>query len=391
MRKPQWKRFEEQQQQQEAGIQGGRRPVIGGGQQVIDPGQRVTNAEMIMLGSNFDTNSIIDAIQLWVPPAHWLMDTFFPYDRVSDSDLVQLEYYRLGRMIGGFVKPEKRGIARPRKPFQSTVYSPPTVKLTRDLDAASLAKRRIGRTQYEGNNSDGEILAEDTMELINEIINLHEWMCSSLLFTGQLLIEDYDDRVLIDTITFPGVPQRINVLPADYWDQPNVNPFRLVKAMQRLVTAAMGDAANIICMGSDLADAFEENPEVKDQFNKLWIRQGILNPHALEDEPAVYLLGDYRGVPVYVNETSYTDRDGVTQPYFPPDTLLVGSTKQAGLMAFAACYQTEPGSNTAEAVPGKYVPQYWVDHAQDTRRFRMSSRGLPCLHDAQSYVIARAI
>jgi hypothetical protein len=134
----------------------------------------------IPLGSNFDTNSIIDAIQRWIPPAHWLMDTFFPYDRISDSDNVQLEYYKHGRMIGGFVKPEKRGIARPRKPYISTVYSPPTVKLIRDLDAMALAKRRIGRSQYDGGSTDGEILSEDTMELINEIINLHEWMCSQL-------------------------------------------------------------------------------------------------------------------------------------------------------------------------------------------------------------------
>jgi hypothetical protein len=187
------------------------------------------------------------------------------------------------------------------------------------------------------------------------------------------------------------VPQTVNVLPADYWDQTGANPFKLITAMQRLVTANMGDKASIICMGSDLADAFEENPVVMDQFKKLWIRQGILAPQALEDEPSIYLLGDYRGTPVYVNETTYTDRDGNTQPYFPPDTILVGSTKQSGLMAFAANYQSEPGTNSVEAVPGKYVPQYWMDHAQDTRRYRISSRGLPCLHDAQSYCIAKAI
>src|SRR5271165_6873845 len=149
-----WRPF--RQQQQQVGEQAGTRPRPG--QQVDINAPRVTNAEMIMLGSNFDTNSIIEAIQRWIPPSHWLLDTFFPYDRISDSDLVQLEYYKQGRMIGGFVKPEKRGIARPRKPFQATVYSPPTVKLTRDLNASALAKRRIGRNQYQGSDIDGEIL-----------------------------------------------------------------------------------------------------------------------------------------------------------------------------------------------------------------------------------------
>jgi Phage major capsid protein E len=296
-----------------------------------------------MLGSAYDTNTIIEAIQRWVPPAHWLMDNLFPFDRVSDSDLVTLEYYKQGRLLSGFVKPEKRGIARPRKPYQSNTYSPPTVRLTRDLDSAHLAKKRIGRSAFEGGNTDGDILAEDTMELINEIINLHEWLCSQLLFTGSMVIEDYDDRVVLDTITLPGVPQRVTVPPADFWSAAgSASPFRLIKSIQRMITGSMGTSANIICMGSAAADAFEEHPDVKSAYNLLWFRQGMLQPTAQGQEPAVYSLGDFRGIPIYVNEQTYIDRDGNVVPYFPPDTLLVGSTVQMGLMAFAACYQTEP-------------------------------------------------
>jgi hypothetical protein len=383
-----WQEFA-QQQQQENGVQAGQRPRVG--QRADNGAPRYTNADMVVLGNSFDTNSIIEAIQRWIPPAHWFMDQFFPFDRISDSDLITLDYYKQGRLVGGHIHPAKRGLARPRKPYFTSTYSPPPIKLVRDLDAQSLAKRRIGRNAFEGSPDDGAILAEDTTELLNEIINAHELMCAQLMMTGQLIIEDWDDRTVIDTITLPGVPNSVVVADADKWDRPNSpSPFLLIKALQRMISGSMGDSADIICMGSAAADAFEEHPEVKAAYNLLFFRQGMLRATETENT-AVYSLGDYRGVPIYVNEQSYLDRDGNTKPFFPPDTLLVASRKQFGLMAFAACYQTEPETNSVEAIAAKYAPQYWLDHGADCRRFRLQSRGLPCLHDAESFVVAKVV
>jgi len=278
----------------------------------------------VVIGPGFTTNDIIEGLRVYLPPASWLVDTFFPVERLSDSNLVTLEYYKSGKTMAGFIHPQKRAINRPRKPYYSKTYEPPTVKLSRDLDAYTLAIRRIGRSSDMGTSmADAEILQEDTEELISEIRNLHEKMAADVLLRGELIIEDFDDQVELDRILFPGAPQTIQVPPEFHWTQDNVNPFDLIKSMQRLVTSKMGTSANLIIVGKDVADSLENNPIAQERYNRLWWRQGRIDPKAMESDPAVYEIGDYRGVPLYCYEMSYLDRNEAEQFYFDPDVLLV--------------------------------------------------------------------
>jgi hypothetical protein len=293
----------------------------------------------------------------------------------------------------GHIHPLKRGLARPRTPYHSSVYSPPVVKLTRDLPASDLAKRRIGRSPYQDNaGADTQIHIQDTEELTGEIRNLHELLAAQVLFTGEIIVTDYDDLVELDRIIFPGAFQEVVVAAADQWDQPNVNPFLLIKSLQRMVISKMGAQANLICCGRDAADALEANEYVRQQgLNRLWVRDARIEPFLAEIESSIYTIGHYREVPILCNESTYLDRNGVEQLFFPADTLLVASTEQFGTSNYAAVYQVMDSSNTVEAVAGRLVPQLWMDPGEDTRRFRMSSRFLPCPRDVESWVIAKVI
>jgi hypothetical protein len=182
------------------GTQGGRRPAVGGAA-LGDPGTYVGNTGLALAGDAFTTIDLIDAMARYIPPPRWLGDTVFPVDNISGKDLTQLDYYNSDESMPGHIHPLKRGIGRPRRPYFSSAYSPPVAKLTRDLPASDLAKRRIGRTPYENNvGADPLIMVEDIEELTGELRNLDELLASQVLLSGEIIVTDFDDGVELDRI-----------------------------------------------------------------------------------------------------------------------------------------------------------------------------------------------
>ena len=92
----------------------------------------------------------------------------------------------------------------------------------------------------------------------------------------------------------------------------------------RLVSGACGYSADLIVMGKDASDAFENSDKVLAAYDKLNISPGTITPELAEY--GITLLGNYRGLPLYASETQYTDATGASQYFVPPDKVLVAAS-----------------------------------------------------------------
>ena len=90
-------------------------------------------------------------------------------------------------------------------------------------------------------------------------------------------------------------------------------------------------------MGKDAGDAFESNPNVLEAYNKLQIQPGTLAPEF--ESFGIVLLGNWRGIPLYVSEEQYEDSSGTMTYFVPPKEVLVAASGIQGVMAYAGISQ----------------------------------------------------
>ena len=105
------------------------------------------------------------------------------------------------------------------------------------------------------------------------------------------------------------------------------DPLKDLKTAMRLVSGACGFSADLIVMGKDACDAFENADKVLAAYDKQHIAPGTITPALAEY--GITLLGNYRGLPLYASESQYTDSAGVSQYFVPPDKVLVAASRTA--------------------------------------------------------------
>ena len=98
------------------------------------------------------------------------------------------------------------------------------------------------------------------------------------------------------------------------------------------------------------------------------------------------LLGNWRGIPLYVSEEQYEDNTGAMKYFVPPKEVLVASTAVQGTMAYAGIAQANEGGMQVYA--GRRVPLvYWDPSGEDYRRLRLSSRPIPIPGNIDSWTV----
>ena len=244
---------------------------------------------------------IASTAQIPIAPT-FLRDRLFARIAETEADLVSIEFYRGRQKLAPFCSRYSKGIAVPREKEQLSLFSPPFIKPNRMLHADDLLRRNVGPIAMARNatNRDAELLVIDRAELDASISRTENWMCSQTLFTGKVQCKDGDTGEITAEIDYGPISKMVL---AKFWSDTTAKPLDDLKAAQRLVSGACGFTANLIVMGRLAGDAFESNPSVLESYNKLHIQPGMLSPDF--EQFGVVLLGNWRGVPLYVSEEQY--------------------------------------------------------------------------------------
>ena len=104
-------------------------------------------------------------------------------------------------------------------------------------------------------------------------------------------------------------------------------------------------------------------------------------------EYGITLLGTYRGLPLYASESQYTDVDGTSKYFVPPDKVLVAASGLQGTVAYSAVVQVDEAENSMQPYEGKRIPLAYYEKGFDFRKLRLSSRPIPIPADTNSWTI----
>ena len=153
------------------------------------------------------------------------------------------------------------------------------------------------------------------------------------------------------------------------------DPLKDFKTAMRLVSGACGYSADLIVMGKDASDAFENADKVLAAYDKMNISPGSITPQLAEY--GITLLGNYRGLPLYASESQYTDVDGTPKYFVPPDKVLVAASGLQGTLAYAGIVQVDDDGSSMQPYEATRLPLVYYEKGYDFRKVRLSSRPIP--------------
>jgi hypothetical protein len=157
----------------------------------------------------------------------------------------------------------------------------------------------------------------------------------------------------------------------------------------RLVSGACGYSADLIVMGKDASDAFENADKVLSAYDKQHIAPGTITPALAEYR--ITLLGNYRGLPLYASESQYTDVDGTSKYFVPADKVLVAASGLQGTLAYAGIVQVDEEASSMHPYETARLPLAYYEKGYDFRKVRLSSRPIPIPADTQSWTVLDVI
>ena len=331
----------------------------------------------------YRTSTILTGMANLPRASVFLRDQLFSNVVTAPTDQVDISFYKGKAKLAPYCSRFAVGTAVPRERQQLRLFSPPFMKPVRTLTADDV----FYRSMTANDNRDAELLAIDITELDNDISRREEWMCSQALFTGKIVCLDGDTSEIVAEIDY--TPISSSVVSPLWSSASTCDPLKDIKTAMRLVSGQCGYSADLIVLGKDASDSFENADKVLAAYDKMNISPGSITPALAEY--GITLLGNYRGLPLYASESQYTDVDGTSKYFVPADKVLVAASGLQGTLAYAGIVQVDEDAHGMQSYEGTRIPLVYYEKGYDFRKVRLSSRPIPIPADTQSWTILDTI
>ena len=313
----------------------------------------------------------------------FLRDKLFSKVVTAPTDQVDISFYKGKAKLAPFVSRYSAGSASPRERQQLRLFSPARLAPVRILSADDVFYRSMSVPGGNTDSRDAELLAIDITELDNDISRREEWLVSQCIFNGKIVCLDSDSSEIVAEVDYGPISQ--SVVNPLWSSAATCDPLKDLKAAMRLVSGACGFSADVIILGKDASDSFENADKVLAAYDKQNISPGAITPALAEY--GITLLGNYRGLPLYASESQYTDVDGTSKYFVPADKVLVAASGLQGTLAYAGIVQVDEAEDSMHPYEGTRIPLVFYEKGYDFRKVRLSSRPIPVPSDTTSWCV----
>jgi len=328
----------------------------------------------------FSTTDLIQVVPTLKRSQKFLLDSFFPNIKMSETEFVAIDIDVGLRRMSPFVSPLVEGKLVEQRRYQTNIYKPAYIKDKRAPDLRKPVMRQIGERIGGGDLTGAEReMANINFEMADQIDMLDrrlEWMAASALRTGTVTVKGEGfPTELIDfgrdsslTVALTGGTQ---------WTPANVvagtaTPTGNIETWQHQIMKLSGGVASMIVFTTSAWTAFLADPLLKGAifYPKLGESGNGINPGAQIARGAQY-KGRWGQYDLYVYNDWYIDDNNVEQPMLVDGTVLMCGPDLMGTRAFGQIL--DPAFNYA-SLP--YAPKTWVQEDPAQRILLMQSSPL---------------
>lgn len=342
------------------------------------------------------------AVEKLYPVAAFFRNRYF--ETVDDQDIfatqqVLAEFKKGGRTLAPFVVPRVGGIPVEREGYHAHLITPPYIAPFKPLHIDELNEKGFGEnlfTQKTPEERERELLAEDMLDLTEQIDRREEWMCTELLTKGEVVMlhyaekygtGDYKEKILrFYEETFDN-----EYVPVKSWTDTTADIYGDLSAMVSILTTR-GCAAVDLIFGAQAYDSFIKNPEIQKLFDNRSINVGEIT--GIEVPDGVQSIGRFvvrgKALNIFVYEEQYKDIDGKIKPFLPTNTVIITAPNIAK-MQYGAITQIEQNDYMPHTYAMRKVPHYYADAKTGVREIRVASAPVPVPKDTEAWVVSKVI
>lgn len=331
----------------------------------------------------FSTTDLIQVVPTLKRSQKFLLDTFFPNIKVSDTEFVAIDVDVGLRRMAPFVSPLVQGKLVEQRRYQTNIYKPPYIKDKRAPDLRKPVMRQIGERIGGGEMTGAEReMANINFEMADQIDMLDrrlEWMAAQALSTGKVTVagEGFPTEV-IDfgrdsalSIALTGNNQWGVAANFDA-DGRDPVPTKCIEQWQHTILRLSGAQVTDIVFTTTPWINFLNAKGVQGSiyYPKLGENGNEVNPGAQIAPGAVY-KGRWGNYNLWVYNDWFVDTDGEEKPMLVDGTVLMSGPQLLGTRAFGQIL--DPAFNYA-SLP--YAPKTWVENDPAQRILLMQSSPL---------------
>lgn len=334
----------------------------------------------IDLFSTYTLRAVVEEIR---PETFFFRDRYFKTEEgdIFKSDKVLCEYRKGSRKMAAFVSPRIGALTSERGGYSVYEYEPAYIGISRGLSGDDLKKRGFGEALFSDSTPAERAIKlqlKDMTELDLSISRREEWISVQTMINNACTMQEINEdgtKGEIRYVQFFENTSEHTYITANKWNSSTADIIGDIKAMCDLLAKRGMNAADLV-IGSDVADAFENNEKIRELLNRnTMIKFGEINEKI--EYPGVSSLGtlNFRGylLKVWVVSNTYEDDNGNDVPYFPADAAMV-TFPGCGHMMYGQITQIPYGKIDFETIAAKRVPNFSVE--KNTRSLILATRPL---------------
>lgn len=308
----------------------------------------------------YGTDELLPMVEALDVPGNFLLRLAFGEVIEFETESVHFDRLLADRRLAPLVSPLAPGKIQQPRGFQVETLIPAYLKPKNKVEASQVMRRRAGEARG-GTMSPGERRAAQLNDYLlaqrMKIDRRLEWMASSVLRTGQLILVS-DDYPAVTVNYRRNAGHTIQLSGGLRWGENGVSPYDNVQVWIDLVGTTSNSAVNVIVMDSKAWSLYIADPKAEKALDRtlgqtsavqLGLQAGLPGSPTYKGR-----IGD---VEFYVYNDLFEADDGSTQQLIPDFTvMLISQGGVEGAQLFGAIQ--DPRNNFGAA---RYFAKNWID------------------------------
>ena len=335
----------------------------------------------------FSTIALIEGIRHRYAVPSFIRDTFFSRRSYEAADIIACDTYRGGKTLAPFVLPLEGQVVGRRRPFQRSLVEAPIIAPSRVITLREAGAAGWGETVYNYKTVEervAELIANDTLDMDEEISRTEEYMCASCMCEGKIPIHY---RTKTDVLLDYGFTNVTTL--AKLWTDPTANPLDDLAAAQQALNAN-GYSGSLAVYSPDAWKALWGNTNVQNQF------KNILNPITSYSFPEGTPAGvatvpsfTYPTLDNVVYSGTYVDKAGAVKPYIPKGSVILCSPAVSNRLVYAQVSQIEQADGRFHSYLLDRVPKLECNVNRNFHQLTITSRPVPVPVDLMAWTVIK--